>query len=95
MGQEMADVRQDVERYALRSTLLAPATADQAFAVFTGALADWWVREYTWSGPEALATAKELKSRGVEFLQGETKQTARRSVEQGPRFPGMRQRRRA
>ncbi|TDC30094.1 SRPBCC family protein [Micromonospora sp. KC213] len=55
MGQKMADVRQDVERYALRSTLLVPASAEQAFAVFTGALIDWWVPEYTWSGPAALA----------------------------------------
>ncbi|MEU1752323.1 SRPBCC family protein [Micromonospora matsumotoense] len=58
MGQENAnpeDVQQDVDRYSLRSTLLVPATAEQAFAVFTGSLADWWVREYTWSGPAALA----------------------------------------
>ncbi|MGW1056567.1 SRPBCC family protein [Micromonospora rubida] len=58
MGQEMtepADVRQDVARYSLRSSLLVPASAERAFAVFTGALTDWWVREYTWSGPAALA----------------------------------------
>ncbi|WP_319462268.1 SRPBCC family protein [Micromonospora sp. RTP1Z1] len=58
MGQEMADpdeVRQDVARFSLRSSLLAPASAERAFEVFTGALTDWWVREYTWSGPEALA----------------------------------------
>ncbi|MFF3865709.1 SRPBCC family protein [Micromonospora sp. NPDC001898] len=58
MGQEMAgpaDVRQDVARYSLRSSLLIPASAERAFAVFTGALTDWWVREYTWSGPAALA----------------------------------------
>ncbi|MCI4063630.1 SRPBCC family protein [Micromonospora sp. R77] len=58
MGQEMADpdeVRQDVDRFSLRSSLLAPAAAERAFAVFTGRLTDWWVREYTWSGPDALA----------------------------------------
>ncbi|MER5702270.1 SRPBCC family protein [Micromonospora sp. NPDC002296] len=58
MGQEMAepaDVRQDVAQYSLRSSLLVPASAERAFAVFTGALTDWWVREYTWSGPAALA----------------------------------------
>ncbi|MFE9693426.1 SRPBCC family protein [Micromonospora sp. NPDC005806] len=58
MGQEMADpdeVRQEVDRFSLRSSLLAPASAEQAFAIFTGSLTDWWVREYTWSGPEALA----------------------------------------
>ncbi|WFE37796.1 SRPBCC family protein [Micromonospora sp. WMMD998] len=58
MGQEMADpdeVRQESDRFSLRSSLLVPAPAEQAYAVFTGSLADWWVREYTWSGPEALA----------------------------------------
>ncbi|NBE82543.1 SRPBCC family protein [Micromonospora rubida] len=58
MGQEMtepADVRQDVAQYSLRSSLLVPASAERAFAVFTGGLTDWWVREYTWSGPAALA----------------------------------------
>jgi uncharacterized protein YndB with AHSA1/START domain len=58
MGQEIADpdeVRQDVDRFQLRSSLLVPATAERAFAVFTGSLTDWWVREYTWSGPELLA----------------------------------------
>ncbi|MGC4788714.1 SRPBCC family protein [Micromonospora sp. DT178] len=58
MGQEMADpagIRQESERFALRSALLVPAPAQRAFEVFTGALAQWWVVEYTWSGPEQLA----------------------------------------
>ncbi|MGK5737508.1 SRPBCC family protein [Micromonospora sp. URMC 103] len=58
MGQEMADpadIRQDVEKFSLRCSLLVSAPTDRAFAVFTGALTDWWVPEYTWSGPEALA----------------------------------------
>jgi uncharacterized protein YndB with AHSA1/START domain len=58
MGQETAGptgIRQNVERYSLRSSLLVPTPADRAFAVFTGALTDWWVPEYTWSGPGALA----------------------------------------
>ncbi|MFI6129709.1 SRPBCC family protein [Micromonospora sp. NPDC051141] len=58
MGQEMADpdeVRQESDRFYLRSSILVPASGERAYAVFTGALADWWVREYTWSGPEALA----------------------------------------
>jgi uncharacterized protein YndB with AHSA1/START domain len=58
MGREMADpddVHQHVARYSLHSSLLAPTSAEHAFAVFTGSLADWWVIEYTWSGPEALA----------------------------------------
>ena len=49
------EVRQEFDRFSLRSSLLAPASAERAFAVFTGSLTDWWVREYTWSGPEALA----------------------------------------
>ncbi|MEO3779338.1 SRPBCC family protein [Micromonospora sp. B11E3] len=58
MGQEMAgptEIRQDVARFSLRSTLLVSASAEHAFAVFAGALTDWWVAEYTWSGPAALA----------------------------------------
>ncbi|NES14409.1 MULTISPECIES: SRPBCC family protein [Micromonospora] len=58
MGQEMSDpddVRQEFDRFSLRCRLLAPASAERAFAVFTGSLTDWWVREYTWSGPDALA----------------------------------------
>ncbi|MGN9774884.1 SRPBCC family protein [Micromonospora sp. H33] len=57
MGQEMvdpADIRQDVERFSLRSSLLVPASAEQAFELFTGAMTEWWVTEYTWSGPGLL-----------------------------------------
>lgn len=49
------EVRQEFDRFSLRCCLLAPASAERAFAVFTGSLTDWWVREYTWSGPDALA----------------------------------------
>ncbi|MGW5669908.1 SRPBCC family protein [Micromonospora sp. NPDC003776] len=49
------EVRQEFDRFSLRCSLLAPASAERAFAVFTGSLTDWWVREYTWSGPDALA----------------------------------------
>ncbi|MEV4540364.1 SRPBCC family protein [Micromonospora echinaurantiaca] len=58
MGQETAGpakIQQDSERFSLRSSLLVPASTAQAFAVFTGALTDWWVTEYTWSGPAHLA----------------------------------------
>ncbi|MBM0231643.1 SRPBCC family protein [Micromonospora sp. STR1_7] len=58
MGQEMtdpADIRQDAERFSLRCSLLVPGSPEHAFAVFTDELTDWWVTEYTWSGPEALA----------------------------------------
>jgi len=49
------DVRQAFARFSLRSSLLVPASVQQAFEVFTGAIADWWVTEYTWSGPGLLA----------------------------------------
>ncbi|MFI6261496.1 SRPBCC family protein [Micromonospora sp. NPDC051006] len=58
MGQEMADpaaIRQDVDQFSLRCGLSVPVPAERAFAVFTEALTDWWVSEYTWSGPQALA----------------------------------------
>lgn len=57
MGQEttnQAGIRQDVERYGVTSRLWVPANADHAFEVFTLRLSDWWVKEYTWSGPDAL-----------------------------------------
>ncbi|MCM0673909.1 SRPBCC family protein [Micromonospora phytophila] len=58
MGQGMTDpvdIQQELERFSLRSVLSVPAPTEQAFAVFSGALTDWWVKEYTWSGPEHLA----------------------------------------
>jgi uncharacterized protein YndB with AHSA1/START domain len=58
MGQGMVDpagIRQDNDRFSLRCSLLVPGPTEHAFAVFTDELADWWVTEYTWSGPEALA----------------------------------------
>ncbi|HEY0699264.1 MAG TPA: SRPBCC family protein [Micromonospora sp.] len=58
MGQGTVDpdgVHQDVSRFSLRSTITVPAPAERAFAVFTGDVGRWWVKEYTWSGPEALA----------------------------------------
>jgi uncharacterized protein YndB with AHSA1/START domain len=58
MGQGMADptdIQQEHERFALRSSLLVPASAERAYEVFTSRLADWWVMEYTWSGPTLLA----------------------------------------
>ncbi|KXK58135.1 ATPase [Micromonospora rosaria] len=54
MGQGSTDIRQETARYSLHSMLLVAASPERAFAVFTGELADWWVREYTWSGPAAL-----------------------------------------
>ncbi|MEU5963860.1 SRPBCC family protein [Micromonospora parva] len=58
MGQELtdpADIRQDVGQFSLRCGLVVPGSAEHAFAVFTDELTDWWVTEYTWSGPDALA----------------------------------------
>lgn len=57
MGQEptnQAVIRQDVGTYGITSRLCVPATADHAFAVFATRLSDWWVKEYTWSGPDTL-----------------------------------------
>lgn len=50
-----AGIVQDVATYSVRSRLRVPATPVRAFGVFTEALGDWWVKEYTWAGPEALA----------------------------------------
>ena len=58
MGQEttnVADIQQDIADYSVRTILRVPATADRAFEVFTGRIGRWWVKEYTWSGPAALA----------------------------------------
>lgn len=52
---DRADIRQDVDQFSLRCSFLVSAPAERAFATFTGALTDWWVTEYTWSGPETLA----------------------------------------
>lgn len=57
MGQETTNqgaIRQDAGTYAITSRLWVPTTAEHAFTIFTLHLADWWVREYTWSGPDAL-----------------------------------------
>jgi len=58
MGQETSNpehIHQDVSTYSLCSTLCVSAPPERAFSVFTDGLADWWVKEYTWSGPDALA----------------------------------------
>ncbi len=52
---DATDIRQAHDRFALRSTLLVPTSTERAYAAFTGKLADWWVTEYTWSGPGVLA----------------------------------------
>jgi uncharacterized protein YndB with AHSA1/START domain len=58
MGQEITSpdgVHQTVARYSVRSTILVPGPPERAFSVFTRRLHNWWVKEYTWSGPDALA----------------------------------------
>jgi uncharacterized protein YndB with AHSA1/START domain len=58
MGQEITspgEVDQVVSRYSVRNVLLVPAPPERAFAVFTAGMQHWWVKEYTWSGPKALA----------------------------------------
>ena len=67
MGQETtgpARIVQDEAAYSVRSSLRVPASAEDAFRVFTARLSDWWVQEYTWSGPDALADI------GIEPWQG-------------------------
>ncbi|MEV4753737.1 SRPBCC family protein [Micromonospora sp. NPDC049559] len=58
MGQGITSpgrIQQTVGRYSVRSRLLVSAPVERAFAVFTNRLDRWWVKEYTWSGPQALA----------------------------------------
>lgn len=40
---------------ALRASVTVRAPAERAFAAFTEGMSDWWIREFTWSGPAALA----------------------------------------
>lgn len=57
MGRETtnsAGIHQHVQRYSLHTTLLVPTPIERAFSVFTEHVADWWVKEYTWCGPDAL-----------------------------------------
>jgi uncharacterized protein YndB with AHSA1/START domain len=57
MGPEInhqAHIHQTTASYSIRSVLLLPTTLDRAFTVFTAGIGHWWVREYTWSGPESL-----------------------------------------
>jgi uncharacterized protein YndB with AHSA1/START domain len=39
---------------SLHASTTVVASAEVAFRVFTERLADWWVREFTWSGPTSL-----------------------------------------
>ncbi len=55
MGDRPPDIRQEHERFALRTTALVPAPVEAAYETFTTRLTDWWVTEYTWSGPDVLA----------------------------------------
>jgi uncharacterized protein YndB with AHSA1/START domain len=60
---------------SLRVSVTVDATAPAAFDVFVARISDWWVREFTWSGPECLVglgieqrvggTAYELGPHGV------------------------------
>jgi uncharacterized protein YndB with AHSA1/START domain len=38
----------------VRLSVAVDAPPDRAFALFTYGLGDWWIPEYTWSGPDAL-----------------------------------------
>lgn len=39
---------------SLHVSVMLRRPAETAFRVFTEGVADWWVREFTWSGPECL-----------------------------------------
>jgi uncharacterized protein YndB with AHSA1/START domain len=39
---------------SLNATITVPVPPERAFAAFTDGIDEWWVREFTWSGPEAL-----------------------------------------
>jgi uncharacterized protein YndB with AHSA1/START domain len=54
MGQDGHDIRQETSAYAVRTVVTVPVSAQRAFDTFTDGLAGWWMREYTWSGPDAL-----------------------------------------
>ncbi|WP_434742398.1 SRPBCC family protein [Micromonospora sp. SH-82] len=54
MAQKGAAVRQEVGPASVRSVLLVPVPVERAFEVFAEELADWWIRDYTWSGSAAL-----------------------------------------
>ncbi|ASW53087.1 SRPBCC family protein [Plantactinospora sp. KBS50] len=58
MGQgatKLPEVQADAAGFSLHCRVEVPVPPALAFEAFTGRLADWWVREYTWSGPDALA----------------------------------------
>jgi uncharacterized protein YndB with AHSA1/START domain len=38
----------------LHAAVAVSASPERAFALFTRGLGDWWMAEYTWSGPESL-----------------------------------------
>jgi uncharacterized protein YndB with AHSA1/START domain len=43
------------DAYALRTSVSVSIPPERAFALFTDGLARWWIPEFTWSGPDALA----------------------------------------
>lgn len=47
----MREARTDL---SLRASVLVRQPAEVAFRVFTEDMSDWWVREFTWSGPQCL-----------------------------------------
>lgn len=56
---------------SLRASRTVAAEPDAAFQVFTERLADWWVREFTWSGPDCLQTiAVEPRLGGMAYELG-------------------------
>jgi uncharacterized protein YndB with AHSA1/START domain len=45
---------QDTSTDVLRSSCSVGVSVARAFEVFTEGLGTWWIREFTWSGPDAL-----------------------------------------
>ena len=44
------------DQLSLRVSVTVETTAATAFTVFTTRMGDWWVPEFTWSGPDCLDT---------------------------------------
>ena len=48
------DIRQQTSAFGVRSLLTVPVPPRSAFDAFTGGLSGWWMKEYTWAGPDSL-----------------------------------------
>ncbi len=46
----------ELDTLSLRASVTVRVSAADAFHAFTARIDDWWVREFTWSGPDCLDT---------------------------------------